>query len=189
MDYTGHYELMFIIQPDLGETATDEVFEKVRSLFVDRGVTIHTADKWGQRKLAYRVRGFWEGFYVLFHFQTHDRSVLEGLDYVIRTEPRIIRHLLVRLPKAKFMEDERQKAVAEKRRVQEEARAKAEAEERTRAENAAAAAEERTRAEASAVAREPMAEAVPAVADDAPAVVVDPGDAPDADLVDERITT
>lgn len=128
MDYSGHYEFMYIIAPNLQSEGTAEIVKKVKDFFVSRNVTIHSHSEWGMRRLAYLVKKFAEGYYVVVHFQTKDQSVLKDLDYLTRTEPRIIRHLLTVVPKAKFMEDKRQQEAVARRKREEEARLKAEAE-------------------------------------------------------------
>jgi len=59
------YEVIFIIQPDLEETAFNEVVEKVRGWISESGGEIAKVDIWGRRKLAYSIRKQREGQYVL----------------------------------------------------------------------------------------------------------------------------
>ena len=59
------YEVICIIQPDLEETAFNEVVEKVRGWISEAGGEIAKVDVWGRRKLAYSIRKQREGQYVL----------------------------------------------------------------------------------------------------------------------------
>ncbi len=59
------YELVFIVQPDLDETAFNDVVNRVRGWITDDGGEIVKTDLWGKRKLAYPVRKQTEGQYVL----------------------------------------------------------------------------------------------------------------------------
>ena len=59
------YEVICIIQPDLEETAFNEVVEKVRGWISESGGEIAKVDIWGRRKLAYSIRKQREGQYVL----------------------------------------------------------------------------------------------------------------------------
>ncbi len=57
------YELAFIVHPDLDETATQEIVERVKGWITDAGGTIEKVDPWGKRKLAYPIRKQNEGQY------------------------------------------------------------------------------------------------------------------------------
>jgi small subunit ribosomal protein S6 len=59
------YEVICIVQPDLEETAFNEVVEKVRGWISEAGGEIAKVDVWGRRKLAYSIRKQREGQYVL----------------------------------------------------------------------------------------------------------------------------
>jgi small subunit ribosomal protein S6 len=60
------YELMFIVHPDLDETALNDVISKVSGWITDAGGSITKVDLWGKRKMAYSIRKQKEGQYVLF---------------------------------------------------------------------------------------------------------------------------
>lgn len=59
------YELVFIVHPDLDETAFTDVVNRVRSWITDVGGEVVKTDLWGKRKLAYQIRKQNEGQYVL----------------------------------------------------------------------------------------------------------------------------
>ncbi len=59
------YELVFIVHPDLDDTALKEVIEKVSGWITDAGGTVSKVDLWGKRKLAYAIRKQKEGQYIL----------------------------------------------------------------------------------------------------------------------------
>lgn len=73
------YELVFIVHPDLDETATNDVVERVKGWITDAGGTIDEIDPWGNRKLAYPIRKQTEGQYYLMkiHLSSSDISELE----------------------------------------------------------------------------------------------------------------
>jgi len=64
-----NYELVFIIQPDLDETAVKGIVEKVQGWITEAGGTIAKIDNWGRRRLAYQINKRREGQYVLFEMQ------------------------------------------------------------------------------------------------------------------------
>lgn len=59
------YELIFIVHPDLDETAFNDVVQKVQGWISDAGGEVTKVDLWGTRKLAYPIRKQDEGQYVL----------------------------------------------------------------------------------------------------------------------------
>ena len=61
------YELVFIVHPDLDETAFKDVVDRIRGWIVDGDGTVEKVDLWGKRKLAYPIRNQLEGQYVLMH--------------------------------------------------------------------------------------------------------------------------
>jgi small subunit ribosomal protein S6 len=63
------YELVFIVHPDLDDTALNEVVEKVRGWITEAGGSVNKVDLWGKRKMAYMIRKQKEGQYVLFKTQ------------------------------------------------------------------------------------------------------------------------
>lgn len=59
------YELVFIVHPDLDETAFKDIVERVRVWITEAGGTVSKVDFWGKRKLAYTIRKQKEGQYVV----------------------------------------------------------------------------------------------------------------------------
>lgn len=58
------YELVFIVRPDLDETAFGDVVERVKGWITEAGGEVQKTDLWGKRKLAYPIRKISEGQYV-----------------------------------------------------------------------------------------------------------------------------
>jgi small subunit ribosomal protein S6 len=63
------YELIFIVHPDLDDTALKDVIEKVSGWITEAGGTVSKVDLWGKRKMAYSIRKQKEGQYVLLKTQ------------------------------------------------------------------------------------------------------------------------
>ena len=61
------YELMFIVHPDLDETALTDTVKRVSSWITDEGGAINKIDMMGKRQLAYPIRKLRQGQYVLLH--------------------------------------------------------------------------------------------------------------------------
>ena len=70
------YELGFILKPDLPEQDAQAAIDAVKQALTDGGASIDKVDDWGKRRLSYRVRGFWNGHYVLIQYSVEDAKGL-----------------------------------------------------------------------------------------------------------------
>jgi len=64
-----NYEVVFIVNPDLDETALNSLVERVKAWITDAGGTVAKVDLWGRRRMAYIIRKQREGQYVLVQAQ------------------------------------------------------------------------------------------------------------------------
>ncbi len=48
------YELVYILNPALGEEAVDAIVERIQAL-IESSATIDQVDVWGRRRLAYEI--------------------------------------------------------------------------------------------------------------------------------------
>jgi small subunit ribosomal protein S6 len=108
------YEELFIVRPDATEEEVDPVIEQLKGVITHDGGTVDKTEKWGVRKLAYRVAKFSEGQYILLQFTAQAGTVKE-LERRLRVNDLVIKYLTVRI-------DEKLKRI-EKRRKQREKRA------------------------------------------------------------------
>ena len=65
---SGNYEVLYVINPTLGEEETAALVAKFRELAESRG-TVAEVDEWGKRKLAYPINDLAEGYYVLMNME------------------------------------------------------------------------------------------------------------------------
>jgi small subunit ribosomal protein S6 len=59
-----NYEVVFIANPDLDETALNGLVDRVKGWITDGGGTVTKVDLWGKRRLTYIIRKQREGQYV-----------------------------------------------------------------------------------------------------------------------------
>jgi small subunit ribosomal protein S6 len=88
------YELVFIVHPDLDDTALKDVVEKVSGWISEAGGIVSQVDLWGKRKLAYSIHKQKEGQYVLFKTQM-DPTFGVTLERNLRFLEPVMRFLLV----------------------------------------------------------------------------------------------
>ncbi len=90
------YETIYILRPDLDEAATEVAIAKVEETIANNGGAVEKTDKWGLKKLAYEVKDFSEGIYVLVNFEGTLETV-NALNYVYKVSDTIIRNIVVRV--------------------------------------------------------------------------------------------
>lgn len=89
------YELMYIIRPDLEEEATAAVIEKYNQLIADNQGEVENSSRWGKRRLAYEVKDYREGLYVLVNFKGLPATINE-LERILKISDEVIKYLITR---------------------------------------------------------------------------------------------
>ena len=90
------YEELFIVKPDATEEEVDQLIEQMKSVVTTAGGTVDKVDKWGKRRLAYRVDKYREGAYILFQFNSAPETVKE-FERRLRVSDMVIKFLTVRI--------------------------------------------------------------------------------------------
>jgi small subunit ribosomal protein S6 len=90
------YETIYIAHPELSEEELNKIEEKVQAVIIREGGTVEKVDRWGKRKLAYRVMKQREGFYTLMHFMLSAEKVTE-LERHYQIDENIIKHIVVKV--------------------------------------------------------------------------------------------
>ena len=93
----NRYELTYIIDTALEETARKELIEKVSALIAANGGEVEKVDEtWGKRRLAYAIDYKTEGWYVLVTFKAPAELPRE-LERNLEIYDSVIRYLVVKL--------------------------------------------------------------------------------------------
>jgi len=108
------YEELFIARPDVTDEEIDPFIEQLTSVITSKGGKVDKTDKWGVRKLAYRIEKRNEGYYVLIQF-TAGPEVVRELERRLRVADMVVKFITVRI-------DEKLKKI-DKRKKQREKRA------------------------------------------------------------------
>jgi small subunit ribosomal protein S6 len=98
------YEVLFILRPDTPDDEIDKTIAQMEGYATAAGGKLEKTEKWGRRKLAYRVRGQREGFYALFVLEGTPHTVSE-LERRMKVADAIVKFLTIRI-------DEEQKRAA-----------------------------------------------------------------------------
>ena len=105
------YEELFIVKPDTAEEDVDSFVEQLKTLITTAKGTIDKVDKWGVRKLAYRVSKYAEGQYILIQFGAEPDAVKE-IERRLRVTDMVIKFITVRI-------DEKQKKIEKRKKARE----------------------------------------------------------------------
>jgi small subunit ribosomal protein S6 len=113
------YELMFIVRPDMTDEDLDKLISTLQSAVPASGGTVKSIEKMGKRRLAYTVRRFNDGIYVLLVVEGGG-AVIHELERRLRVTEPVIKFLTVRidaeqkrLEKIKKIRDTRKKMSAQ----------------------------------------------------------------------------
>ncbi len=90
------YELVYILSPDMTDEALEARVNGISEFITQREGVIDAVDKWGKKKLAYPIKHFQEGNYILTKFKLSPARCKE-LEANIRISEDIIRHILIRV--------------------------------------------------------------------------------------------
>ncbi len=106
-----NYEVMFIVRPDMVEEDLDRLISTLESQIGTAGGTVKGVERMGKRRLAYLVRNFGEGMYVLLTIEGGGQ-VIKELERRLRVTEPVIKFLTVRV-------DEEQKRAEKFRKLRE----------------------------------------------------------------------
>ncbi len=118
MLHHNEYETIVILRPDLDDSVTTGLIEKLEQIITGQGGHILLRDDWGKRKLAYPIAKHQKGHYTLIAHLAPPELVTE-LERRIRNEDSIIRFLTSKVDDAVDV-PVRMEQMAEQRRIREE---------------------------------------------------------------------
>ena len=97
----NRYELTFIIDTALEETARKELIEKFSSLITANGGEVEKVDEtWGKRRLAYAINDKVEGYYVLVTMKA-PTDLPREIERTMGINENILRCLIIKLEEKK----------------------------------------------------------------------------------------
>jgi len=92
----NHYETIYIINPTLDDDPLKEVIAKFSDLIKKLKGSIVKVNEWGKRKLAYDVKRFDKGYYVVLDFCALPKMVTE-LERNLKLDDRILKYITVKI--------------------------------------------------------------------------------------------
>ena len=84
------YEGLFLIDNAHANTEWDNVVKHIHDILQKNGAEILKTEKWGEKKLAYKIKGHKRGTYLLIHFNAKNSAIttirrdFQLSDYIVR---------------------------------------------------------------------------------------------------------
>ncbi len=90
------YETVYILKPDLNADSLTEINTKISDTIKKLKGTVVNISEWGRRKLAYEIKRFDKGHYVLIDFQGLP-GIAKELERGLRLDDRVLKYLTVKV--------------------------------------------------------------------------------------------
>ena len=91
------YDLIFICLPTTPEEEITKIVSTLEQTASDHGGKVEKVEKWGTRKMAYRVAKQREGFYVYLALHSTQGSLIKELERRLKVSDAVIKYMTVRL--------------------------------------------------------------------------------------------
>lgn len=91
-----HYEITYIINPSLDETAKNELVERFDNVLKDNGAEIIDSKDWSKRRFAYEINGYTEGMYHIVNVNAENADAINEFDRLSKINDGILRHMIVK---------------------------------------------------------------------------------------------
>jgi len=116
------YDLIFICRPATPEEEVDKVIATLDHAAQEKGGTVEKTEKWGTRKLAYRVSKHREGIFVYMALHGTRGEMIHELERRLKVSDTVIKYQTVRtdeeLKRQRKLVDRRERRAARRPRRQ-----------------------------------------------------------------------
>ena len=102
------YETLVIAHPDISDEEHQELIDKIKNGLSQAKGELLKIDKWGKRKLVYKIKGLTKGCFLVVYF-LGDQVVLQEIDKLLRFNERILRYQTMKIDKKLDIESLREK--------------------------------------------------------------------------------
>ena len=90
-----NYEVVFVAAPTLASEELDEFINHIQTVIESKNGKVVKVDNWGKKSLAYRIKKFREGYYVVLNIEGDGAAIAE-LERRFRVTDYILRFISVR---------------------------------------------------------------------------------------------
>ncbi|HPL93004.1 MAG TPA: 30S ribosomal protein S6 [bacterium] len=89
-----HYELMYIVPAKFAGEELESIKNKISDLLTGNGAEITKTQEMGRLRLAYPIKGVFQGFYYVLEFNAEPVKVRK-VESLLRIMPEVLRYLLI----------------------------------------------------------------------------------------------
>jgi len=94
-----NYEVVFVAAPTLASEELEEFINHIHTVVESKNGKVVNVDNWGKKSLAYKIKRFREGYYVVLTIEG-DGSAIAELERRFRVTDYILRFISVRIDEA-----------------------------------------------------------------------------------------
>lgn len=91
------YDLIFICRPDTPEAEIDKLISTLQHSVDEKHAKLEKIEKWGVRRLAYRVHKLRDGFFVYMLLRSSHGELLKELERRLHVSDAVIKYMTIRL--------------------------------------------------------------------------------------------
>lgn len=92
------YEIAVLLPYPMAQKEEHQAIKEIETIFKEAGAREVSKDVWGQRGLAYDIKGHSEGNFIVYHQEIEPGKIRE-IDTALRIVPGVLRHIVVTPPK------------------------------------------------------------------------------------------
>ena len=90
------YELVVIITPEATEERLEARLNTISQFITGHGGSVVSMDKWGKRRMAYTIKKYFDGFYVIYKIILPP-AVSRELESNLRITEDVLRYLIIKV--------------------------------------------------------------------------------------------
>ncbi len=91
------YEMVVVLSADVGEADIPARLDGFKELVTEHGGNVTDSIDWGRRRLAYQIKGNFEGHYVITEFSAESGMRNGEIERELNIDESVLRYLIVRL--------------------------------------------------------------------------------------------
>ncbi|HJN92027.1 MAG TPA: 30S ribosomal protein S6 [Dehalococcoidia bacterium] len=90
------YEMVVILSPETTEDDVPQRLEGLKDLVTTHGGNVTESIDWGRRRLAYQIKGNFEGHYLITEFTADTGTGNVAIERDLNIDETVLRYLIVR---------------------------------------------------------------------------------------------
>jgi small subunit ribosomal protein S6 len=91
------YEVIFISRPDTPEPEIDKIIATLQHAADEKQAKLEKIEKWGRKRMAYKVHKLREGFYVYIQLRSNHGELIKELERRLKVADPVIKYMTIRI--------------------------------------------------------------------------------------------